>query len=373
MGGSASKPGDVALPATMRRIVCKRPAPRVEDAELAIEEVPLPKPKSGEVLVRVSAAPVNPSDYGTWKRDPVPDTWDPLPVGNEGCGVVVASGGGIMANKLVGKNIGFVNLKKQGAYSEFVTVDALRGAFAMPPELPIEDAASFYVNPYTAYAIVDTVRMRGGKSFVHTGAASQVGQMMVKYVKAQFPEMTLLNVVRREEQAATLRALGAEHVVVTAGEPSVWRAELKAKMTELKCTIAFDCVAGEMTEILVDALPKGTGIAFVYGRLSQESARVAPLDLIYFGKSVEGFLVAGKGKQCWIDLDKMVTALSRLRAASKAVTPNLGEGGWAASKFVDCTLDSMHADFLRMWTSSGFTDRKLRIRFNAGGGAEPLV
>ena len=372
MGGSASKPGDVALPAKMRRIVCKRPARAVEDAELAIEEVPVPVPKSGEVLVRVSAAPVNPSDYGQWKKDLGPnDKWDPIPVGNEGSGVVIASGGGPMANRLVGKQIGFVNLKKQGSYSEFVTVDAMRGAFVMPPELPIEDAASFYVNPYTAYAIVDTVRMRGGKSFVHTGAASQLGQMMVKYVKAHFPDMTLLNVVRREEQAATLRALGAQHVVVTAGEPSAWRAELKAQIGELKCTIAFDCVAGEMTEILVDALPKGTGTAFVYGRLSGESARVAPLDLIYFGKSVEGFLVAGKGKQAWIDLDKTVSALTRLRAASKAVTPSLGEGGWAASTFVDCTLESMHADFLQMWTSSGFTDRKLRIRFGAGGASEP--
>ena len=74
------------------------------------------------------------------------------------------------------------------------------------------------------------------------------------------------------------------------------RKELKAKVAELGLRHAFDCVAGEMTEALVDALPKNSTV-FVYGRLSDEAARVQPIDMIYFGKKVEGFLVAGYGDQ----------------------------------------------------------------------------
>ena len=362
MGARASKPQE-SSPATMRRIVCTMPAPKVEDAQLAIEEVPLPVPRTGEVLIKVAAAPVNPSDYGKWKKVLGPgEQWTPLPMGNEGSGVVVASGGGVLADRLVGKSVGFVNLVKQGSWSEFVTASALKAVFQLPPTLPAEDGASFYVNPYTAYAIVDTARRRGGKGFVHTGAASQLGQMLVKYCATEATDITLLNVVRREEQARILRSLGAKYVLVSAGDE--WKLNLKQTVKELGLEVAFDCVAGEMTEILVDALPKG-GTCYVYGRLSGEAARIAPIDLIYFSKTVEGFLVAGTGSQAWINLSKPVTALWRLNAAGKAVNAGLAGGGWASTKFDDCELDTMHARFLEMWGTSGFTDRKLRIRMPA--------
>ena len=78
--------------ATMRRIVLTRPAEKIEDAQLAIQTVPVPVPKSGEVLIKVAAAPVNPSDYGKFKSSLAPDApWNPVPMGNEGSGVVVAS------------------------------------------------------------------------------------------------------------------------------------------------------------------------------------------------------------------------------------------------------------------------------------------
>jgi len=365
MGNISSVAQGKAPPATMRRVVLLRPAAKVEDAKLGLETVPLPVPRNGEVLIRVVATPVNPSDYGKFKKDLAPDAaWEPIPVGNEGSGFVVASGGGIFANGLVGKSVGFMNLKDQGAWSEYVTASAVMSCFTLPSSVPIADGASFFVNPYTAYAIMDTVRARGGKGFVHTGAASQVGQMIAKYIASGAPDMTVLHVVRREEQAQTLRALGAAHVVVTSGDAATWKAELKRKITELKISFAFDCVAGEMTEALVDALPKGS-TTFVYGRLSGESARVAPLDLIYFRKMLEGFLVAGVGQQCWINFGNKMQMLTRLRNASSRVLPALAPGGWAASKFDDTDLDGWHAKFLDMWKSSGFTDRKLRICMKA--------
>ena len=91
-----------------------------------IETVSLPTPKSGEVLIRVAAAPVNPSDYGEWKGED--HTLEaPRPIGKEGSGVVVASGGGAYAATLVGKTVGFTNLQGHGSISEFVCADALQG------------------------------------------------------------------------------------------------------------------------------------------------------------------------------------------------------------------------------------------------------
>jgi len=324
-------------------------------------------PQSGEVLIRVAAAPVNPSDYGKWKRELRPDEeWTPVAIGNEGSGVVVASGGGWFANSLVDKKVGFINQSQgQGSYSEYIALPAMKCVFALPDPIPVEDAASFFVNPYTAYGIIDTLRSRGAKAFVHTGAASQVGQMLIQYCKTSATDVTLLNVVRREKQAATLRALGAEHVIVTAGDDVVWKRELKAQIKALKIHHAFDCVAGEMTEILLDALPKGSTV-FVYGRLSGEAARVAPIDLIYNAKSIEGWLLFGAGNQAWLNLAKPVSTLVRLRAASQAVNGGLTDGGWSSTKFTDCTLDTMLERFLEMWNGSGFTDQKLRIRFHIG-------
>ena len=90
------------------------------------------------VRSRVVAAPVNPSDYGKLKATLAPDaTYTPTPMGNEGSGVVIASGGGVFANALVGKNVGFVNLKKQGSWSEYVTASAMMSVFTLPPALPV--------------------------------------------------------------------------------------------------------------------------------------------------------------------------------------------------------------------------------------------
>ena len=139
MGAGSSKVEPV--PTHMRRVVLVRPAEEIADAQLDIEIVPVPVPVSGEVLIRVVAAPVNPSDYGKFKATLAADaTWNKLPMGNEGSGVVIASGGGIMANGLMGKSVGFVNLKRQGSWSEYVTASALTAVFPLPAELPTEDA-----------------------------------------------------------------------------------------------------------------------------------------------------------------------------------------------------------------------------------------
>jgi len=196
-----------------------------------------------------------------------------------------------MMNSLsIGDKVGFTGLKGgQGSYSEYVVANATQSAFAMPNDVPVEDAASFFVNPYTAVGILTTVRAEGSKSFVHTAAASQLGQMMVK-LAAEDGDLTILNVVRREAQAEILRNLGATHIVVTGGNEG-WKDELKAMIKETNATVAFDAVAGEMSGDLLSLLPAKKGKLFVYGGLGGAIKGVNPIDMIYHAKQMEGWLL----------------------------------------------------------------------------------
>merc|ERR1719203_2648146 len=168
-------------------------------------------------------------------------------MGKEGSGIVVQLGGGMSAylrsSIKIGTKVGFVNLKnKQGSYSEYVVADLLGGVFVIPETVPVENAASFFVNPYTAIAILDTVKQQhGSTSFVHTAAASQLGQMIVKL--SVLEGIDVINVVRREEQAELLKGLGTKHVI-TSNDDGSWKDELKTKITELNTTVAFDAVSG---------------------------------------------------------------------------------------------------------------------------------
>jgi NADPH:quinone reductase len=306
---------------------------------------------------------VNPSDYGEWKN--ITESFQPKPVGKEGSGVVVLSGGGVYANSCVGSKVGFIiDTPTQGSYSEYVTVDALKGIFPLPDTVPVEDAASHFVNPYTVYGIVDTMRSNhNGKStlgFIHTGAASQLGQMMVKYCLQE--KITLINVVRRDEQAEILRTLGAQHIIVS--NTSDWEDQLKALIKELDIRCAFECVSGEMTGKILSMLPPKSTL-FVYGSLSgSPCSGIEPLDLIYRKKRLEGWLLP-----TWLLNGDPVTMLMRIRAATAAVHGGLAKGGWAESQFDDCTMSTM-IDRFRELIENGFTGRKLRIRMDGNPGSE---
>jgi NADPH:quinone reductase len=354
------------IPKTMRRLVLQEPNADITQAKVVVEEVDMPVPKPGEVLVKVLAAPVNPSDYGEWSHTASPDDLSSRKaIGKEGSGIVVASGGGIYANQVVGSRVGFItNVKGQGSYSEYTTVDALKGIFPLPDSVATEDAASHFVNPYTAYGFIDTVRVRHAASkhsqykpgFIHTAAASQLGQMLVKLCKQE--SVTLVNVVRREEQADTLRALGAEIVVVTSNEG--WEESLKQIIKEHNIHLAFDAVAGEMSGKILECLPFA-GTLFVYGKLAQEGcSHIQPIDLIYRRKKLEGWYLGA-----WVAAGDSISMLMRIRAATACVHAGLVGDGWATSQFKDCKIENMWENFVDMWKSSGFTGRKLRIRFDA--------
>ena len=346
------------IPSEMRRLVVMSPGTgtSVKDCTIAVESIQTPKPSSGEVLIKVVAAPVNPSDYGSWMRGSGDDY--PMPMGKEGSGIVVATNGYLAGFRFpVGTKVGFVVMDtKQGSYSEYVTANTMVSVFSMPQDKPIEDCASFFVNPYTACGILDTAKTKSGSTaIVHTAAASQLGQMLNKLAPSE--GMQIINVVRREEQADLLKGLGAEHVIVT-NRSGTWKKELKTKIRDLGATCAFDAVAGDTTGALVEVLPDG-GTCYVYGGLSKKHiGNVNPLDLVYRNKKIQGFLL-----NPWIENGGFLAMIHRLYKTGLKVNSGV-HGGWCSSEFQDTTIEKTYDDILAL-IACGTNGKKLRVRFDA--------
>jgi NADPH2:quinone reductase len=234
------------------------------ELELSLAQVPIAAPAPDEILVRIEATPINPSDLGlllgpanlstakvTGSGDEAVVTAQippqlmralagrvdqSLPVGNEGGGVVVEAGASPAAQALLGKTVGVLG----GAmYAQYRTVKAA-DALAVHADATPKDAASCFVNPLTALAMVETMRLEGHTALVHTAAASNLGQMLVKICVKDGVE--LVNIVRSVEQSALLKGLGAKYVV-DSSTPSFME-DLIAALTATGATIAFDAIGG---------------------------------------------------------------------------------------------------------------------------------
>lgn len=269
-------------PATMRAVELR--SYEAGAGGLSVVERPVPRPRAGEVLVRIAAAPVNPSDlmfltglYGQRKRLPV------VP-GFEGSGVVVESGGGLMSRFLKGRRVACAApFDGDGTWAEYMVAPAAQ-CIPLRKSVDLEGAASMIVNPFTAWALVETARRAGARGVVQTAAASALGRMVVRLARAR--GLHLVNVVRRDEQVRLLEAEGAAHVLNSEAEDFDDR--LKELCTRLGATVAFEAVAGELTGRVLRAMPKG-GRAIVYGALSQDGCLIDPRSLIFEDKRVEGF------------------------------------------------------------------------------------
>lgn len=270
-----------AFPKTMRALCLTAYDGRPES--LQVTEMPVPKPAAGQVLVRVAAAPINPSDlmfvrglYGVKKALPA------VP-GFEGSGTVVAAGS-IAGRLLVGRRVGCVPAPTMdGTWAEYVVVP-LGQCIPLLPRISDEQGASFFVNPFSAWALMELARRGKHRALVQSAAASTLGRMLQKLARKE--KLTLVNVVRRAEQEEMLRKLGAEHVV-NSSEPE-FAERLRLICHELGVTLAFDAVAGPMTGQLAGALVDG-GTVIVYGGLSEQECRIHPKEFIFHRKKVEGF------------------------------------------------------------------------------------
>jgi len=270
------------IPEKMQAVVIPTYDPKREN--LLLVEKPIPKPGPNEVLIKVSASPINPSDvvflegrYGIKKTLPT------VP-GFEGSGQVVASGKGMMAKALVGRRVacGAPN-GGDGLWAQYMVT----GADACMPLLPRvtdEQGATALANPLTAWALLAIARQEKHQGLVQNAALSAVGQMVLRLGKLF--GLTVVNIVRRPAQVTQLQSLGAEHIL-NSSTPT-FAEDLKKLCRELHITLALDAVAGEMTGHLLKAMPRGSKL-ISYGALSNKACMVTPEDLIFKGKTMAGF------------------------------------------------------------------------------------
>jgi NADPH:quinone reductase len=232
--------------------------------ELSLAKVPTPEPKPEEVVVRMEASPINPSDQGllfggadmsTAKASgtadsPVVTATIPtaamkglagrldqsLPVGNEGAGVVVQAGASPAAQALLGKTVAILG----GAmYTQYRCIKAAQ-CLLLPPGTTPAEGASCFVNPLTALGMVETMRAEGHTALVHTAAASNLGQMLVKICVKD--KVGLVNIVRRPEQADVLKQIGATHVCVSSAP--TFMDDLTEALVATGATVGFDATGG---------------------------------------------------------------------------------------------------------------------------------
>ena len=234
------------------------------ELEISLANVSTPEPADDEVVVRVEASPINPSDLGLLigpadmstakvsgtKDQPVftakvPDAAlkalaarldESMPVGNEGAGVVIKTGSSDAAKALQGKTVSMIG----GAmYSQYRVLKA-KDVMELPAGTSAAEGASWFVNPLTALGMTETMRREGHKALVHTAAASNLGQMLNKICLKD--GIGLVNIVRSQEQADILHKIGARHVVDSS--VPTFMDDLTNALVETGATIAFDAIGG---------------------------------------------------------------------------------------------------------------------------------
>ncbi len=228
------------------------------DLRLELAEHEVAAPTGSQVIVAVEATPINPSDIAMLLGALAPAALQPdgdalvgalpastlpvyrdrldkaLPIGNEGAGTVIAAGPD--ASELVGRRVALFGGSMWADYR----VSEAAAVIALPDDLRTADAAALFVNPLTALSMVETMRAEGHSALVHTAAASNLGQMLVKICVADGVE--LVNIVRHPDQAELLRGLGATHVVDSSAPG--FRDQLTDAIRATGATLAFDAIGG---------------------------------------------------------------------------------------------------------------------------------
>lgn len=254
---------------------------------LRIETRPVPKPERGQVLVKMRAAPINPSDlmflkglYGVQKPLPVVPGW-------EGMGRVVATGDDWLSRQLLGKRVACAAPnQRDGTWAEYMLTSATR-CVPLLDSVSDEQGATLIVNPLTAWALMDIVRRDNKRAFVQTAAASAVGRMLVRL--SQRFGVEGVHIVRREEQAELLRSMGARHVLNS--ETPDFDKQLREICHTLDARIALEAVSGMLAARVLKAMPAGSRL-ILYGALSESPLMADPRDLIFERKQIEGFWLA---------------------------------------------------------------------------------
>lgn len=301
--------------------------------DICIEDTPIPQPGPGQVRVRMLMSPVNPSDlnflHGTyhqalqriiWNQDENdtstvffdPDRQAPCPIppyslGGEGVGIVDATGSGLLARRLRGKRVAIAGGPPNGTWQEYTMVDAKR-AIALPPTIPDEQGAMFFINPVTAYVMVrEVLRVPRDNWLLITAAGSALGKSVVRMGKLY--GFKTLCVVRSDSNSEELLKLGADAVVETERQ-DLYREVFRATGGQ-GVNFAIDCVGGELAAQVVRCLGLD-GHLLLYGTLANSPMQLPIRDLMMPVAHISGFLLPN-----WMLQQSPLKLLSVLRQVKR--------------------------------------------------------
>ena len=252
--------------------------------ETICEEIPIPVPNDGQVLVKMDAAPINPSDlvfmvgkYG-FMRD------FPTTPGFEGTGTVVENGGGLRGWMLKGNRVSVSVQRDEGTWAEYCVVNTDK-CIKLDKDVTVEQGACAIANPITCIALLELVEKGEHKAIISTAACSSLGRMIERHFAVA--GIDVINVVRREGQVDMLKAANVKYILNSSDED--FEEKLKEMCKTVKPTCLLDAVAGELCGTILNAMPKKS-VAHIYGMLSMKPVSgISGGALIFEQKEVHGF------------------------------------------------------------------------------------
>lgn len=251
---------------------------------LTVKQVPIPKLTSGQLLVKIEAVPINPSDLGFLHSHTTFDESAQRQIGFEGAGIVVASGGGLIARALVGKRVAFAAAAQPGTWAEYAVCDT-SSCFPLDKRISSEMGACAIVNPFTALALVNVIKKEKHQAVIHTTAGSSLGRMIVKLLKKE--GIRTINIIKQENHRGGLEELGAD--VILNSELNDFEDNLKTQIDLLNATCCLECICGESTHKILKQLPPKSN-CYVYGLAAEDKLTATDFsDFLLHSKTIKAF------------------------------------------------------------------------------------
>jgi len=284
------------------------------NGRLMLREVPMPRPQAGQVLIRMAAAPINPSDLAALSGLSYSGTRTfPFTPGLEGSGTVVNAGEGFMPRLLNGRRVACsALLTGDGTWAEYMVTSA-QLCIPLSRNVSLEQGTMLLVNPLSALAILEIAQRGKHRAIVSTAAASALGGMVLRLGKRH--NIPIIHVVRRQAQVDWIRSLGGEHILNSS--EAGFTEQLRTMAQKYQATLLLDAISGRMTQQLADAAPFGSTI-LLYSRLSEEEciidARTALIKNLHF----DGWFLAN-----WLAEKNLLQVLQLSRQAQSLLGTDL--------------------------------------------------
>lgn len=293
------------IPELMQAVHLEKPG-----GPLVVRTVDVPQPKKGEVLVKMAAAPVNPSDLARITSISSEQNLKTFIPGIEGSGLVVATGKGLLSGLWLGKRVACSAIYPvSGTWAEYLVTSASY-CFPIPKSISDEQGSMLLVNPMTAVAFFDIIVHDRHKAIINSAAAGALGGM-IRFLGRKY-NIPVINVVRNDQQVRMLREDGAKYILKISDAD--FNDQLCTLSHELNATLALDPINGSFTQQLLEAIPYG-GTVIVYGNLSGSEEGTTLRPLVLDNKKIHGFYLVNWMKDN--SLIKTIRNLNRVRKLLK--------------------------------------------------------